>query len=157
MKRLPTTIINHLEYFVLTNFIIIPKVENLRSILIIFIDDDGSYIYFFTKTKLRFILNSFFGLLFGKPLQVGYFYFNEVQLLINKLSIEHDYFYAFMIRTSSYGLKLENKKVHYAIDSMYLNYKKSQQNTSSFFWKIIYKIEVPLLFRTEKKHINFRN
>lgn len=110
-------------------------------------------IHFFTKPKIVFIFNSIWGLILGKPLQVGYFYFKSVQNKINQLAKKHDMFFAFMIRTSSYGIKLDIKKYHYAIDSMYLNYQNSQKKTTSLLWKFIYKIEVPLLFKIEKKHL----
>ena len=106
-------------------------------------------VYFFTKSKFKFYINSLFGLISGKPLQVGYFYFNEVQKVVNDLSLNHDLFLSFMIRTSLYGIGLNINKIHYAIDSMYLNYKNSQSNTTSILWKLIYKIELPLLFEIE--------
>jgi glycosyltransferase involved in cell wall biosynthesis len=133
---------------------------------IVIIDDDKSNIiyvnemnkfsdnvYFFTKKRIRFILSAFRGLIYLRPLQVGYFYFNEYQIFIDKLAKGHDFFYSFMIRTSQYGVDLNIKKGIYAIDSMYLNYKKSVKGTRSIFWKLLYKIEMPLLYRIEKKHI----
>jgi len=110
-------------------------------------------IYFFPKKRYRFIINALMGLLQGKPMQVGYFYFKDVQALVNKLSKNCDFFFAFMIRSTTYGMNLHLKKYHYAIDSMYLNYKNSESNTKSILWKLIYKIEVPLLFKAEKKQI----
>lgn len=123
---------------------------------IIYIDEIKKFsdnVYFFTKNRFRFILNSLFGLFYGRPLQVGYFYFKEYQKIIDDLSRTHDFFYSFMIRTSLYGVNLNLKKGHYAIDSMYLNYKKSMDESKSLFWKLIYKIEVPLLYKIEKNHI----
>jgi glycosyltransferase involved in cell wall biosynthesis len=120
-------------------------IENLKT----FSDD----IHFFSAGKLSFIFHALIGLLKGKPLQVGYFYFKEVQKLIDELSLSCDFFFSFMIRTATYGLNLNMKKGQYAIDSMYLNYKKSQHNTTSWIWKVIYKIEVPLLYKMERKII----
>ena len=110
-------------------------------------------IHFFSKSKFRFYLNSIFGLITGKPLQVGYFYFNDIQKLVNNLSYKHDLFLSFMIRTSLYGIDLDINKIHYSIDSMYLNYQNSQRNTTSFLWNLIYKIELPLLYKFEKQHV----
>jgi glycosyltransferase involved in cell wall biosynthesis len=133
---------------------------------IIIIDDDvtnkqylheieklSNEVYFISPYKFQFYLNSLIGLLSFKPLQVGYFYFRKVQKLVNLLAKDCDFFYAFMIRTTSYGLNLPLKKGNYAIDSMYLNYKNSEKNTKSFLWKLIYKIELPLLYATEKHQI----
>uniref|UniRef100_UPI0040471732 glycosyltransferase n=1 Tax=Bacteroidota TaxID=976 RepID=UPI0040471732 len=121
-----------------------------------YLDEIGKFskeIYFFSKKRHVFIFNALRGVFHGKPLQVGYFYFNDVQNLVNKISKGCDFFFAFMIRTTTYGMDLPLRKYHYAIDSMFLNYKNSEINTKSFFWKLIYKIEIPLLFKTEKKQI----
>lgn len=110
-------------------------------------------IHFFSRNRFWFVINALKGLLQGNPLQVGYFYFKDVQILVNKLSKNCDFFFAFMIRTTKYGMDLHLRKYHYAIDSMYLNYKNSESNTKSILWKLIYKIEVPLLFKIEQKQI----
>lgn len=136
------------------------------TLIIVIIDDDknnvkyvddikafAEEVYFFSFNKYRCYFNSVVGLLKGKPLQVSFFYFSKVQKLVNELSTSCDFFYAFMIRTTSYGIKLNLKKGHYAIDSMYLNYKKSEQNAISKIWKLIYKIELPLLYKYEKEQI----
>ena len=121
-----------------------------------FIDEIKKFsnsVFFFSKSKLGCYVNAFIGLVFGNPLQVGYFYSKDVQNLIDKLSLSHDLFLSFMIRTSSYGINLNIKKINYAIDSMYLNYLNSTKNTKSIFWKLIYSVEIPLLFKYEKKHV----
>jgi glycosyltransferase involved in cell wall biosynthesis len=134
-------------------------------VLVIVDDDKDNYkyinvfrefsneIHFFTKKKRYFIINAIKGLLQGKPLQVGYFYFQELQLLIDSIEPTCDYFLAFMIRTSLYGLKNKLKKGLYSIDSMYLNYLNSYENSTSKFWKLIYLIEIPLLRKFELLNI----
>lgn len=150
--------------------------ETIRSlskhyrISIIIIDDDkknhqflpeinkiSKNVHYFYKSKIHSFINSILGLLRGLPLQVGYFYFRDVQILVNKLSKSHDIVYSFMIRTSLYCIKLENYKIHNSIDSMYLSYKKSLENSSSILWKIIYNIEIKRLFKIEKNHISIFN
>ena len=111
-------------------------------------------IHFFTKNKFFFILNAFKGLFYGRPLQVGYFYFKELQILIDSLVKSCDYFLSFMIRTSLYGINNNLNKGLYSIDSMYLNYTNSFKNSSSFLWKIIYRIEIPLLHKYELLNIS---
>lgn len=141
-----------------------------HDLIIVIIDDNennrqylphlqafSSEIYFFSKSKIRFIVNALWGLVRGKPLQVGYFYFRDIQKLVDKLYLKCDLLVSFMIRTTTYGLNLPVKKMHYAIDSMYLNYRKSQENTKSLLWKIIYSIEIPLLFKAELKQIQKYN
>lgn len=140
------------------------------SISIIIIDDNienqiflpeinkiTNNVHYYYKSKIHSFLNSIYGLLKGLPLQVGYFYFSDVQKLVNKLSKSHDIVYSFMIRTTLYCIKLENYKIHNSIDSMYLSYKKSLENTSSILWKIIYNIEIKRLFKLEKNHISIFN
>ena len=91
---------------------------------------------------------------YGRPLQVGYFYFKELQILIDSLVKSCDYFLSFMIRTSLYGININLNKGLYSIDSMYLNYLNSFKNSSSFLWKIIYRIEIPLLHKYELLNIS---
>jgi glycosyltransferase involved in cell wall biosynthesis len=114
-------------------------------------------IYFFGKSKFKCYINSIIGLFNKRPLQVGYFYFNDVQKLINNIYKKHDLFFSFMIRTSIYGINLDINKIHYSIDSMYLNYLKSSKKTNSLFWKLIYKIELPLLKKIEIECIKVFN
>ena len=48
-----------------------------------FIDEIKKFsnnVFFFSKSKLRCIIDAFVGLVFGKPLQVGYFYIKDVFL-----------------------------------------------------------------------------
>ncbi|MDB5002311.1 MAG: glycosyl transferase group 1 [Mucilaginibacter sp.] len=136
------------------------------ELVIIIIDDDrnnqqylnhlsrfSNSVHFCSFNKCHFFFNTLLGLVKGKPLQVGYFYFRKVQKIINESSLSCDFFVSFMIRTSSYGLNLQMPKYHYAIDSMYLNYKNSKENAKSIIWKLIYSIETPLLFNIEKKHV----
>jgi glycosyltransferase involved in cell wall biosynthesis len=40
---------------------------------------------------------------------------------------------------------------------MYLNYKKSIDESKSLLWKFIYNIEIPLLYNIEKKHVKKYN
>jgi len=137
------------------------------ELVLVIVDDDkdnikhinvfrefSNSIHFFTKKKRYFIINAIKGLFQGKPLQVGYFYFKELQLLVDSLAPTCDYFLAFMIRTSLYGLNNKLKKGLYSIDSMYLNYLNSFKNSTSLFWKLIYFIEVPLLRKFELFNIN---
>ena len=137
--------------FELTLIIIDDCSENVK-----YVDEMKNFsnqVYFFSKSKIYFFANSILGLLYMRPLQVGYFYFKEIQILINSLESSHDLYFSFMIRTSSYGYKLKIKKIHYAIDSMFLNYLNSKKNTTSLLWKLIFMLEIPLLFKIEKKHI----
>ncbi len=147
------------------------KILSIKYDLTLIIIDDNNYnriyiselkkyvgeIYFFGKSKLTCYKNAILGLFKKLPLQVGYFYFNDVQNLINNIYKNHDLFFSFMIRTSIYGVNLEINKIHYSIDSMYLNYLKSSKKSNSILWKLIYKIELPLLKEIEIKFIKVFN
>ena len=140
------------------------KILSIKYDLTLIIIDDNAYnklyiselkkfsneIYFFGKSKLKCYKNSILGLFKNRPLQVGYFYFNDVQNLIYDIYKNYDLFFSFMIRTSIYGINLDINKIHYSIDSMYLNYLKSSKKSNSLLWKLIYKIELPLLNEIEK-------
>lgn len=144
----------------------IKSLSKKYELVIIIIDDNdtnkqylnelgkfSNEVYFFSRNRYSCIINALKGLLQGNSMQVGYFYFMDVQILVDRLSKNCDFFFAFLIRTTTYGMDLHLKKYHYAIDSMYLNYKNSESNTKSFLWKLIYKIEIPLLFKAEQKQI----
>jgi glycosyltransferase involved in cell wall biosynthesis len=110
-------------------------------------------IYFVGLNKYYCLFNAVKYFFTGIPLQVGYFYSKKTQYLINELSKNSDLFLSFVIRTSYYGMNLNIKKYNYAVDSMYLNYKKSINNSRSLFWKLVYKIELPLLYNAELNQI----
>jgi glycosyltransferase involved in cell wall biosynthesis len=117
-------------------------------------------IKFFGHKKHLHIMQAFRGFLKGLPLQVGYFHFYKVQKYIDSIIHNYDFAYCFMIRTTNYLKNHDIVKVQYAIDSMYLNYRNSLKLTKSFFWKLIYKIEIPRLYRYEKfiiKNFNLNN
>lgn len=143
------------KYHKLTLVIIDDDKRNIQYIDELRVFSDS--IYFFGKSKISCYFNSICGLFSRKPLQVGYFYFKDVQKLINEIHQSHDLFFAFMIRTSCYGLNLKINKISYAIDSMYLNYLNSFANSTSLIWRLIYKIEIPLLFNCEKFYIKMYN
>jgi hypothetical protein len=114
-------------------------------------------VFFYNKPKYIFVLNALFGFIKGLPLQVGYFYFNGVQKIVDRESKSHDIIYCFMIRTTLYGINLNNYKIHNSIDSLFLSYKKSLEKTTSIFWKVIYYIEIKRLFKIEKSHLSSYN
>jgi glycosyltransferase involved in cell wall biosynthesis len=136
------------------------------NLVLIILDDDPDNIKYIENVKLitkeiHFIylnkyicsFNAIKGIFLGRPLQVGYFYSKKIQKLVNELSIDCDLFLAFVIRTTLYAKKLKIKKIHYAVDSMFLNYSKSIVNAKSFLWKLIYKIELPLLHKFEIEQV----
>jgi glycosyltransferase involved in cell wall biosynthesis len=97
----------------------------------------------FEYSKLRHVVNTAFGLLTNTlPMQVNYYYFNEVQRYIDRLLKENIYelVYAFHIRTTKYLENYLGTKVVDLVDSVALNYHKAKHKASGL-WKLIYYIE----------------
>lgn len=104
----------------------------------------------YQKSKLSSFIDSLWFLFLGKPMQLGYFFSNNLKKQIEKENnLERDYFMGFVLRTAKYGEKFKTKKFIYSIDSMYLNYKNSVKNTKNIIWKSIYLIESLLLKKYE--------
>ncbi len=105
----------------------------------------------FVFPKYRYLLNAVKSLFSKEPLQVGYFYFKEVQQYINKILPNCDICVGALIRAMKY---LKNSrcevKVFDMVDSIALNYQRSYSNVKSLFWKAIYKIEMKRLFKFEE-------
>lgn len=106
--------------------------------------------YGFTFPKWRFYFNVIKGFFKNESLQASYFYFDAVQKKVNTLLAEVDFCYLFINRTAKYCFDTEKPVVFNAIDSIYLSYSNSLNNTQSFFWNFIYKIEIKRLFKIEK-------
>jgi glycosyltransferase involved in cell wall biosynthesis len=91
---------------------------------------------------LRFIFNK-------KPIQSNYFFTNKAQSLINLLLQEVDAVIPITIRMFQY-VKESNKPILFdAVDSISLNYKKSIEKVTNFFWKLIYMIEESRVYDAE--------
>lgn len=105
----------------------------------------------FVFGRLRYLLNAFHTLFTSEPLQVGYFYFNEVQSYIDSILSRQDIVIGALIRAMKYLDRSEKAvKVFDMVDSIAINYQKSKDNVDSFFWKLIYGIETSRLFRSEE-------
>jgi glycosyltransferase involved in cell wall biosynthesis len=112
----------------------------------------------FTKPKYSFYLNTMKFLLNSLPLQVNYYYFNDVQKYIDTIEKEVDFAIPILIRTSEYLKHFAKPKYLDMVDSIGLNYQKSKNNVKSLLWRIIYSIEIKRLLQYEKKCIsNYKN
>ncbi len=111
----------------------------------------------FRLSKLQMIFNSLAGIIKLQSLQVSLFYSKKIQTYINNQLSEMDFIFCCNIRTSKYALTSPLPKFIDFIDSISLNYKRSQKNVKSFFWKIIYWYETPRLYKYEEKVINAFN
>lgn len=107
----------------------------------------------FKKKKLSFIKNALIGILKNElPIQVNYYYFDDIQEYVNKIYKEFDLLIATLIRTAQYIINFRDKpKIIDFADSIALNYLHSKDKTNSIFWKILYSIEGKRLLKYEEK------
>jgi glycosyltransferase involved in cell wall biosynthesis len=108
----------------------------------------------FEKSKIDFVLSASKTLLNSEPLQVNYYYFNDVQKYIDGIVDNVDCVVSTLIRTSKYAININKPKIFDMADSLGQNYKKSLPNVKSIFWKNIYRFEASRLIDYEKKTID---
>jgi glycosyltransferase involved in cell wall biosynthesis len=114
-------------------------------------NDLGLTYKLFQKDKRQFYFNTLKGFLTNTlPLQVNYYYFNDLQKYINEIYQEYDLLFATLIRTAKYIVYKEKPKILDMADSIGQNYLRSAKNTTSLFWRIIYSIEGKRLINFEK-------
>jgi glycosyltransferase involved in cell wall biosynthesis len=112
----------------------------------------------FTKSKYKFYLNALKFVFNKLPIQVNYYYFNDVKNYIDEISKDMAFAISTLVRTSEYLKNFKQVKYLDMVDSIGLNYQRSKENVKSFFWKIIYWIETDRLLNYERKCIaNFSN
>ncbi|MCT7520533.1 glycosyltransferase [Aliarcobacter cryaerophilus] len=105
----------------------------------------------FKKSKISSIISTAKSIFNRKPLQVNYYYFSDVQKYINEKVDSCDFIINTLIRTSEYVKNINKPKYLDMVDSIALNYKRSEKNVKSKFWKIIYKYEIIKLLNYEKE------
>ena len=111
----------------------------------------------FLKKKWKNYFNLPKALFNGRPLQVQYYYFSDVQKEIIRLSKDVDFVFSCLIRTSLYIEHLHLPKFCEFADSIADNYKRSARNTRSLFWKMIYLFEAHRLQLFEHRTVNILN
>ncbi|GEO11629.1 glycosyltransferase [Segetibacter aerophilus] len=116
-----------------------------------YLDNSGHEYKIFSYSRLRFKLNAIKAFFSTLPLQVGYYYFGEVHEYCRKNIKREDFVMANLIRTALYVQDLPNKKFIDVADSIYLNYIRSIDRVSSFFWRTVYSIEIKRLQGFEQK------
>ena len=120
---------------------------------IIFLEKNTSSYKIFTFPKWKSWVNVAKAIFSKTPLQVAYFYFNEVQSYIDVQLPKVDFVFCNLIRTVKYVQNHEIPKFHDMVDSISINYKNSKDNVSSLFWKLIYNIEYKRLWEYELQSI----
>jgi len=104
----------------------------------------------FKKSRFQSVVNLLSYSFNGKPLQVNYYYFKDVQKYINQKLEKCDLIINTLIRTSEYILQSDKPKFLDMVDSIALNYRRSQDNVKSLLWKMIYYYETERLLQYEK-------
>ena len=103
----------------------------------------------FPKSKKEHFVATLRSLWDKEPLQVNYYYFKDVQDYINEIYKNYDILFATLIRTAKYVINKEKPKILDMADLISLNYEYAKQKSKSFFWKIIYNIEISRLRKYE--------
>lgn len=105
----------------------------------------------FVKSRFQHLLAMVFSLFNKLPFQINYYYFRDIQCYINRILPQVDLSVCTLVRTAQYLINKKHLKILDMADSIGQNYQNSLKYTSSFFWKIIYKLESDRLISFEKK------
>jgi len=111
----------------------------------------------FKKPKWRFYFNAFRGLFNKLPLQVNYYYFDDIKDYIDSVYRDYDLIFATLIRTAKYVMDINKPKILDMADSIGLNYLRSYNKSTSIFWSYIYKLEANRLLKFENLCIDIFN
>jgi len=111
----------------------------------------------FPKKKYEFILSASKSIFNKHPIQVNYYYSDDVKKYIDHIYKDYDLIFATLIRTAKYVMNLEKPKILDMADSIGLNYLKSLKQVKSLKWKLIYSFEEERLLEFEKKCIQLFN
>lgn len=96
---------------------------------------------YFVHPRSKEYLNTLFGIFSKNPLQVSYYHSKSIEKWLKENYKGYDLLYFNTIRTATYAQNIRAKKVIDLIDSISLNYELAKE-WASFFWKLIYKIEI---------------
>ena len=117
----------------------------------IFFEHNSDYFQYITIPRWRHILGAFISIFSSLPIQVGYFYFNRVQRIVDDLLPNQDIVIGSLIRTMKYiqNTPADCKIIFDMIDSIGLNYQRSSKKVASFFWRTMYQLEANRLLNYE--------
>lgn len=89
----------------------------------------------------------------GKPLQIGYYYYEPVRKWLEDNYRNYDLVFCFHIRTAEYVLDFQCKKVVDLVDAISLGYTRAIESGPSILWSPVYRFELPRLLKYERKVI----
>ena len=114
----------------------------------------------FIKTHIfEKYFNIIYFLIIGKPLQIGYFFSNEMKTKINEIKDDYDVIIFHLIRSAEYlPRNYKGKSILEITDLLSKNYLQLQKKLNIFNpLKYIYFLEQVLVKKYEKKIANFFN
>ena len=106
----------------------------------------------FFKPRYKHLLGVFKNLLSPMPLQVHYYFFNDVAQEIEDKAKQCNIIINTLVRTSPYVLNLRTRaiKVLDIVDSIYLHYLRSKHKTKSLIYQVLYTLETRRLQKYEQ-------
>ena len=119
----------------------------------------------FRLPKWKSILRTAAGIFSGRPLQVSYYYDPALKRKVDRELSGTDVAIAALIRTRAYlpsagkayasggGTEKRPEIVFDMVDSIAMNYARSEAQTASLFWRLIYRIERKRLEAFERKYV----
>jgi len=110
-------------------------------------------IFLFKKNRFSKFIGAIKGIFSRDPIQENIYYSSKMKKWIDDHYKNYDLIFCSTLRTAKYAFNLRTKKVIDFIEDLGLKYSEAM-NFVSFFWRIIYKIEVPRIQKLEKKILN---
>ena len=92
------------------------------------------------------------------PLQVQYYYFDDIARSVKTLAKECDIVLNTLIRTAPYVESLQGKiRILDMVDSIFLNYNRSRKSSSSLLFRLYYTLEARCLRKYEYECVKHYN
>jgi glycosyltransferase involved in cell wall biosynthesis len=115
------------------------------------LEKNSDYFQFVSIPRWRYVLGALTAAVSLLPIQVGFFYFNCAQRVVDDLLPSQDLAIGSLVRTMKYlqNAPSDCKIIFDMIDSIGLNYKYSAKKTHSILWRMIYHVESKRLLNYE--------
>jgi len=110
-------------------------------------------IFLFKKNTFLKCAGAIKGIFTPGLIQEDIYYSSQMKKWINSHYKNYDLIFCNTLRTAKYALDLKTKKVIDLIEDLGLKYSEAI-NFVNFFWRVIYKIEIPRIQKLEKKILN---
>lgn len=112
----------------------------------------------FQKSKFNHFCSMLKTLFSPLPLQVQYYYFNDVARSVKTLAKECDIVLNTLVRTAPYVESLQDKiKILDMVDSIFLNYNRSRKSSPSLLFRLYYTLEAKRLQKYEYQCVKHYN